>query len=51
MCPLELLDNTKIAMGTCEKVHADSLKQKYEAEVAKVRARVHARTCVSLHSE
>lgn len=41
MCPFELLDNTKISMGECQKVHADSLKQKYEAELAKVCGATH----------
>lgn len=36
LCPNEMLDNTKISMGACPKVHAQSLKDKYEAEIAKV---------------
>lgn len=31
LCPVDLLKDTKISMGPCTKIHARSLKEKYEA--------------------
>eukprot|EP00041_Stephanoeca_diplocostata_P009987 m.157799 g.157799 ORF g.157799 m.157799 type:complete len:307 (-) comp17976_c0_seq1:236-1156(-) len=33
LCPFDLLKDTKISMGPCTKIHARSLKEKYEAAI------------------